>query len=460
MGAPAQERPRLLNLAAVIPAAGLGRRLGQDKALVDLGGEPAITRTVAACRAGGADRVVVVRVAGAADLPSDLPIQVVEVAPGAEMIDSIRAGLRVLAPVDAVALFPVDHALASGDTLRALVRRARAAATPAITLPLFDDRPGHPVLLPWSCVPAVLDSAKATLRDVVRSQPVEVVPVRDPWVLRDLDTPDDLAAARARLRDSGRTTLEVMRAHRSRRAYRPDAIPNEQLAALVDAARHASTSSFIQAYAVVAVADIARKTEVARLCADQDHILQAPVFLAVCADLHKLELACRRHGATFDPAPLETFVQATVDAALVGQNLLLAAEAEGLGGCMIGAARNHPTDLARLLGLPAHAYVVFGMTLGVPTDDPLPRGRMPLDGVLFHDRYDATVLDAVLDGADVAMRAWAVASNHRGDQTAEPIDERRGWTDRMAARWSKERARPSPRQALRQRLQDLGLLLL
>jgi molybdopterin-guanine dinucleotide biosynthesis protein A len=100
--------------------------MGADKALLDLQGEPAIVRVVAACRAGGADRVVVVRAKGAASLPSDLPVSVVEVAPDAEMIDSVRAGIRVLDPADAVAVFPVDHALASGDTLRALVRRLGA----------------------------------------------------------------------------------------------------------------------------------------------------------------------------------------------------------------------------------------------------------------------------------------------------------------------------------------------
>lgn len=441
-----------------MPAAGRGRRMGVDKAFLELGGELAIERVVGACRAGGANQVVVVRARGAAPLPADLPADVVEVPPDAHMIDSVRAGLAALAPVDGVALFPVDHALADGATLRALWRRQRGSAS--VALPLFDGRPGHPVVLPWSALPAVLDPSTATLRDVVRALPVVAVPVPDPWVLRDLDTPEDLEAARGRLRELGVGTLELMRRHRSRRAYAPVPVPGEQLARLVDAARYASTSSFIQAYAVVAVVDPARKAEVARLCAHQAHIDEAPVFLAICADLAKLAAACARHGLTFDPGPTETFLQATVDAALLGQNLLLASEAEGLGGCMIGAARNHPTELARLLDLPPHAYVVFGMTLGVPRDDPEPRGRMPLAGVLFHERYDVARLPAVLEGADEAMRAWAVACNGRGGYGGRPVDVAKGWTDRMAALWSKEKARPTPRLELRQRLRELGLPLL
>ncbi len=450
-----------MRVAAVVTAAGRGRRMGADKALLDLDGEPALTRVVAACRGAGAREVVVVRARGAAPLPdeltTDFAVRVVEVEPDAEMIDSVRAGLRALGAAEFVVLFPVDHALVKAATVRALVRRARAATEPAITLPLFEGRPGHPIVVPAALLPTVFDAATKTLRDVVRRQSVDAVPVRDRWIARDLDTPTDLAAARAHLAEVGGGTLELMRAHRSRRAFKADPIPREQLTGLVDAARYASTSSFIQADAVVAVTDVERKAEAARLCADQEHIRQAPVFLAICADLNKLGRACARHGTTLDPAPFETFLQATVDAALLGQNLLLAAEAQGLGGCMIGAARDHPAELARLLGLPPHAYVVFGMSLGVAADDPAPRGRLPLDGVLFFEQYNATRLDAVLDGADALMQAWARACNQRGGYGGRPVDENKGWSDRMAALWSKEKARPNPRLALRQGLLDLGL---
>ncbi|HLU40140.1 MAG TPA: NTP transferase domain-containing protein [Planctomycetota bacterium] len=444
----------------MIVAAGRGRRMGGDKALLDLNGEPAIAHAVGACRGGGARRVVVVRAAGADPLPADLDVEVVEADQGAEMIDSIRAGLRALAGCAAAVLFPVDHALASAATVRALVRRLRAAERPAFVLPLYDGRPGHPIAVPAALFDAVLDPGTATLRDVVRAAPVDTVAVRDPWVLRDLDTPEDLAVARAWLGGVGRTVVEVMRAHRSRRAYRPDPVPDEQIAALVDAARHASTSSFIQAYAVIAVRDAERRAAVAKLCGDQEHIRQAPVFLAICADLNKLGRSCARHGTTLDAGPLETFLQATVDAALLGQNLLLAAESQGLGGCMIGAARDHPVELARLLGLPKHAYVVFGMTLGHPADDPVARERMPLEGVLFFERYDEARLDAALDGADAAMRAWAAECNRRGGYLGRRVDERKGWADRMAVQWSKEKARPTPRLRLREHLLDLGFGLL
>jgi hypothetical protein len=124
---------------------------------------------------------------------------------------------------------------------------------------------------------------------------------------------------------------------------------------------------------------------------------------------------------------------------------------------MIGAARNHPVQLGALLGLPPHVYVVFGMTVGHPADDPVPRGRMPLPGVLHFDRYDATRTDAVLDGADAGMRAWAVRTNaERGGYQGRPVSEVKGWAERMAAMWGGSSDYVAARSALVEELKRLG----
>jgi nitroreductase len=245
--------------------------------------------------------------------------------------------------------------------------------------------------------------------------------------------------------------------HRSRRSYRPDPVARETIERLVDAARHASTSSFIQAYSVVCVQEPAIKNDCARLCGGQQHIAEAPVFFAICADLFKLAAACGRHGTAVQAQSFELFLQATVDAALLGQNLQLAAEAEGLGACMIGGARNHPIEIAERLGLPDSCYVVFGMTVGVAADDPVPRGRMPLSGVLHWDRYDAATAEAALHGADDAMREWARRTNaEHGGYLGRPVGETKGWTERMAKSWGADSSYAKARRTLVEELRRLG----
>src|SRR5262245_3028088 len=432
--------------------------MGADKALLDLAGTTPIERIAATCRAAGIDEMLVVRNIDAGPLPAGLGARSVIVPAGGEMADSLRAANEALpAGTDAVVGFPVDHALVQAETVLALSALLQRSGC-GIALPLFRDRPGHPVAM-TRAVFAEIDRGRTTLRDLVRAESarVQVVSSSNPWVLADLDRPEDLRAAVCALHGEPWSTLAQMFRHRSRRSYRPDPVPEAQLERLVDAARHASTSSFLQAYAVVAVRDQAIKQECARLCAGQRHIVEAPVFFAVCADLHKLAAACGRHGTNLQTQSFELFLQATVDAALFGQNLQLAAEAEGLGACMIGAARNHPIEIAQLLGLPIHSYVVFGMTVGVAADDPVPRGRLPLPGVLHWDRYDPDRTDAVLDGADQAMQQWArVTNSERGGYQGRPVNEAKGWAERMATLWGGRSEYAVARRALVSELRRLG----
>ena len=446
---------------AIVPAAGLGERMGQDKALIELGGSTVIERVVATCRAAGVEGVLVVRREDAAPLPEGLDVQVVKTSGRGEMSDSLRmALLKLPREAEAVLVFPVDHALVEADTVLAL-RTMLTREGCAIALPLFRERPGHPVAM-RRAVFKEIDRGDQTLRDVIRRDParVGVVPTANHWVRADLDHPDELRAARCALTGGPLSTVAQMFAHRSHRAYRHDAIPDHQIERLVDAARHASTSSFIQAYSVVAVREQQLKAECARLCADQRHIHEAPVFFAICADLHKIARACADHGQEVRSDSFELFLQATIDAALLGQNLQLALEAEGLGACMIGAARNQPIELARALELPRSCFVVFGMTAGAPADDPVPRGRMPLSGVLHWNRYDSSDVSGVLRGADEGMRAWARRANaEQGGYNGRPVNEEKGWAERMAKMWGGASAYAEARKVLLDELRQLGFSL-
>lgn len=447
-----------MTVVAIIPAAGKGRRMGADKALLDLAGMTAMERIARSLLAAGVDELLVVRSHGAAPLPS-LPIahRVVLVSGDGDMADSLRAAERELPTACHVALvLPVDHALVEADTIAAVVAMAQRDGA-AIARPTFRGKPGHPVAMRRAAF-AEIRRDGVLLRDLVRSDRSRVVdvPTSNAWTIADLDEPHDLEAARAALHAEPGSVIERMRSHRSHRAYAPTPLVAGQLERIVDAARFASTSSFIQAYAVVAVEDAERRRRVAALCADQRHIADAPVFVAVCADLHKIAACCNAAGQVVQSQSLELFLQATVDAALLGQNLALAAESEGLGICMIGAARNRPIELAELLALPQHCYVVFGMTIGTPTDDPAPRGRMPLAGVLHREVYDQRGIDAVLAGADAGMKEWARRCNERGGYQGRPVSLEKGWTDRMAQMWGERSSYAVARAALADELRRLG----
>ena len=183
------------------------------------------------------------------------------------------------------------------------------------------------------------------------------------------------------------TIIDLMRSHRSIRKFSDRKVTDETLAAIVSAAQCAATSHFVQAYTVIRVKDLVKREAIAQLAGPQVWVARAPVFLVFCADLTRLAAACRIHGTAMEKGWAEQFVTATVDAALLAQNVLLAAESLGMGGVFIGGIRNDPQKVCDLLVIPDQAYPVFGMCLGWPAHDPPPKPRLPVEAVLFSDRF-------------------------------------------------------------------------
>jgi molybdenum cofactor cytidylyltransferase len=69
-----------------------------------------------------------------------------------------------------------------------------------LTAPCYDGRGGHPLWMPATLYREVLAlPASASLRTLRERHPLQRIPVEDPGVLRDLDTPADFARALAEL---------------------------------------------------------------------------------------------------------------------------------------------------------------------------------------------------------------------------------------------------------------------
>ena len=243
-----------------------------------------------------------------------------------------------------------------------------------------------------------------------------------------------------------------MYAHASARQYKPDPVPNEWLESIVAAGQRASTSSNLQAYSVIAVTNTQTRATLAHLCGDQEHIAQAPLFLAFCADLSRLNHAAELRHHPFASQPLEHFLIAAVDAALMAQNVALAAESLGLGICYIGSLRNNPPEVKQLLGLPQLMFPLVGMTVGFPARAGRVRPRLPLKGVLHREAYSSENLDEALREYDQDMIATGIYDNRQVAVPGQPDKmEGYGWTEHSARRM----ARPS-RTALRQQIQAMG----
>jgi nitroreductase len=219
-------------------------------------------------------------------------------------------------------------------------------------------------------------------------------------------------------------TIDLLNAHRSIRKFTDREVDDQTLKAIIAAAQCAATSHFVQAYTVIHVRDSEKRQAIAQLAGPQVWVARAPVFLVFCADLNRLEAVCRMHGTDMEKGWAEQFVTATVDTALLAQNVLLAAESLGMGGVFIGGIRNDPRQVCDLLAIPDQAYPVFGMCLGWPAHDPPPKPRLPVEAVLFEDRYPETHDPALIGEYDrVTNHYYLNRNSNLRDET---------WTRQMA----------------------------
>ncbi len=208
--------------------------------------------------------------------------------------------------------------------------------------------------------------------------------------------------------------IDLMLAHRSVRGYKPDPLPEGALEAIVAAAQSAATSSNLQAWSAVLVEDPAVKAELAGYAGGQKHIEQCPCFLLFVADLARLNRVAEQRGLpSAGNDSFEMFLVAAIDAALAAQNAVVAAESLGLSTVYIGAMRNRPEDVARLVGLPQGAAVVFGLCIGYAAEGKggAVKPRLPQDAVLHRERYDLAQQDAAIARYDEAMAAFNQREN-------------------------------------------------
>lgn len=194
--------------------------------------------------------------------------------------------------------------------------------------------------------------------------------------------------------------LRYLRNRGSVRNYKPDPVPDAWVDALTAAGQRAPTSSNIQAFSIIVVRDPETKKRLAELAANQQHIIDCPVFFALCADLTGPAQASKLHGTKFHGYTFEKGLVASIDAALVGMTMSLTAGTMGLGTIFIGAMRNQPLEVARLLKLPPRVYVVFGICLGWPETPSSAKPRLPMKSVVHREFYDPDQRAAALADYD------------------------------------------------------------
>ncbi len=159
--------------------------------------------------------------------------------------------------------------------------------------------------------------------------------------------------------------LSIIYNRRSIRRYESRSIPDEALRVILEAGRQAPSARNLQPYCFIVVRDPELKKRL--VFSEWNRFIQeAPVVIVGCGDSRAK--------------------WAVVDVAIALQNMVMAAEALGLGTCWIGHFVEE--EVKRTLRIPEHMKVVAMITLGYPAEKPAPRPKKGLEELVRYDTFE------------------------------------------------------------------------
>lgn len=187
-------------VGAILLAAGSARRMGDDKLGMVLGGKPLVVHALQSICRAGVDSILAAVAPGSPLVRHLGPYaMVVEVAGHAEGMGRSLAEAAALIPArwDAVIVALGDMPFVQSETIDRLIG---LASHDAIVRPRHAGQPGNPVLWGRSFF-ADLANLRGDEggRSLLRGREPSFVDCDDPGILFDVDTPEALAEARARL---------------------------------------------------------------------------------------------------------------------------------------------------------------------------------------------------------------------------------------------------------------------
>ena len=177
----------------------------------------------------------------------------------------------------------------------------------------------------------------------------------------------------------------------------------------------------------------------------------APLLFTVLVDVHRLERVMERRNWNRSASDVAILLFGSQDAAYMAENMVIAAESLGLGSCFLGGAPFYAERIIAEYGLPAHVFPLVQLTMGYPSEDPLPRPRYPLSLSLFEDRYPEMDDDAVDRAMAVMDEGYLAQEYYRRAGFMVPLGEDReetftfddySWTEHMGRKWGQWLQRP------------------
>lgn len=199
------------------------------------------------------------------------------------------------------------------------------------------------------------------------------------------------------------STEEAIRKRRSIRKFSSEPVPDEQIIALIEAARLAPSGCNAQPWRFKIIKDEKTRIKLAEAAHNQSFIAQAPVVIVCCADISGyiqgtesglqdlgkigaiedriINIICSNLNETKKMGINELGPRIAANVAIAVEHMVLRAVDFGLGSCWVRALEEE--KIKDIFGWDENIYVVALLPLGFPAEDPGPRKRLELEELLL-----------------------------------------------------------------------------
>ena len=178
--------------------------------------------------------------------------------------------------------------------------------------------------------------------------------------------------------------IESIQHRRSIRKFTSDPIDPEKLEAMLEAAKLAPSGNNKQPWTFIVVQSEQQRLAVMEACHRQTWMITAPAFIVAVADISaRVET---KPGLYLDEnSPDWELKRAIRDTAIATENILLEADAQGLGTCWVGFFVQ--SEIRPVLGIPDDKFVLAVIPLGYADQEPPARPRRALEEIVRYERW-------------------------------------------------------------------------
>lgn len=220
--------------------------------------------------------------------------------------------------------------------------------------------------------------------------------------------------------ESRQDIFKVIHNRRSLRKFTDKNITNEVLDKLLNAGIRAPFAG--QMYSIVYTRDPAKMK--LRIGVYPTTKLLMIFFI----DTHKIEKIIKQRGYQYDYDDGMYIWLAIQDATLVAENIILAAEALGLGSVLLGVAPLQSELINNTFNIPKRVFPVVGLCLGYPDQKASfdIRPRFPLKHVAFEDSYKDLSEDEVKECMKAMDQGYITQGYYIKQNAKIPLKEELG----------------------------------